>query len=383
MRGQSPAEVSRRTFLLAAGALLLTPPPSRAQPPSDAQSRTAKPPTPWDTEEGVHDLGALRLESGTVLQNAKIAYKSHGHLDAAKSNVILYPTQIGAQHGDIEWIIGPGKALDPERYFIVVADQLGNGLSSSPSNSPPPFDRKRFPAIAIRDDVAAQHRLLTERFGIRRVALVTGYSMGAQQAYQWAISHPEMVERIAPWCGTAKTTPHNFVFLESLRTALTADAGWKNGDYEEQPRLGMRAFARVYAGWGLSQAFYKQELWRQLGFDSLEHFVSGFWEARYGRRDANNLLSMVRTWQLNDAGASPGMGRSLERALGSIKAKTTVIAAQTDLYFLVDDLRAEAQYIPSAQFRVIPSLWGHMAGAGLNPPDSKFIEEEIKALLAS
>jgi len=269
--------------------------------PVAAAERTA-------SEEGVFDLGSFGLESGIVLPNARIAYKTHGRLNADKSNVILYPTQIGAEHGDVEWPIGPGKALDPDRYFIVVLDQLGNGLSSSPSNSPPPYDRARFPTISIRDDVAAQHRVATERFGIARIALVVGYSMGAQQAYQWAASHPTMVERIAPFCGTAKTTPHNAVFLQGLRAALTADAAWMGGDYGEQPVLGMRAFSRVYAGWGLSQPFYKRELWRQMGFDSLADFLTGFWEKRYGRRDANNLLSMIRTWELNDLGATPGPG---------------------------------------------------------------------------
>jgi homoserine O-acetyltransferase len=335
------------------------------------------------SEEGVFDLGAFALESGTVLPEAKIAYKTHGQLNADKSNAILYPTQIGAQHGDIEWPIGPGKALDPDRYFIVVLDQLGNGLSSSPNNSRPPYDRARFPTITIRDDVAAQYQLVTERFGVRRIALVVGYSMGAQQTYQWAASHADMVERIAPFCGTAKTTPHNAVFLQGLRAALTADAAWMGGDYRGQPTLGMRAFSRVYAGWGLSQQFYKQELWRRMGFDSLADFLTGFWEKRYGRRDANNLLSMIRTWELNDLGATPGLGGSLEQALRTIKAKATIMAGETDLYFTVEDMRAEAAYVPRARFRVIPSLWGHLSGAGLNATDSKFIETEIRALLAS
>ena len=115
---------------------------------------------------------------------------------------------------------------------------------------------------------------MTQRFGIHSIALVIGYSLGAQQTYQWAV---EMVQRIAPICGTTRTTPHNAVFLQSLRAALTADAAWAGGDYRDQPGLGMRALARVYAGWGLSQQFYKQELCRQMGFDSLESFVTGFW----------------------------------------------------------------------------------------------------------
>jgi len=333
--------------------------------------------------EGVFELGDLRLESGVTLPKAGIGYKTHGKLNAAKSNVILYPTPYPAQHGDIEWLIGPGKALDPDKHFIIVLDQLGNGLSSSPSNTPAPFDRTRFPVITIRDDVAAQHRLVTAGFRIERIALVVGWSMGAQQTFQWAASHPDLVERIAPFCGTAKTTPHNIVFLNSARSALITDAAWMNGNYQEQPAQGMRAFSHVYAGWAFSQPFYKQELYRQLGFNSLDDFITGFWERRYARRDANNLLSMLRTWQLNDVGGTPPFGGSLERALRSIKAKATVMAGQTDLYFTPEDIEADAALIPGARYQVIPSVWGHMAGSGLNAVDAQFVDQQIKALLGT
>jgi homoserine O-acetyltransferase len=338
---------------------------------------------PADVTEGVFDLGDFALRSGTTLRQAKLAYKTHGRLNADRSNAILYPTPFPAHHGDIEWPIGPDRALDPDKYFIIVLDQLGNGLSSSPSNTAAPYDRARFPIVTIFDDVAAQHRLATELFGLRKVALAVGWSMGAQQVYQWAVSHPDMVERIAPFCGTAKTTPHNAVFLEGVRAALTADGAWMDGEYQTPPVRGLRAFARVYAGWAFSQPFYKEELYRQLGFGSLPEFLTGFWEQRYARRDPNNLLSLLRTWQLNYVAAAPEPGGTLARALGSITAKATVMAAQTDLYFTPADVEAEARLIPGARFRLIPTIWGHMAGAGLNPTDSQFIETEIKALLAS
>lgn len=333
--------------------------------------------------EGVFPLGDMPLQSGGVLRNAYIAYKTHGQLNADRTNAILYPTQFAAQHGDIEWMIGPGRALDPDRYFIVVLDQLGNGLSSSPSNSAPPQDRMRFPIVTIGDDVAAQHRLVTEGFQIQRVALVTGYSMGAQQAFHWAASHPDIVQRILPFCGTAKTTAHNAVFLEGVRAALTADAAWMEGNYLTPPTRGLQALARVYAGWGFSQEFYNQGLYRQLGLSSIEEVMTGFWEKRYLRRDANNLLSMLRTWQLNDVSTIPSYRGDLPAALGAIRAKATVLAGQTDLYFRSEDVEADAARMPGARFRVIPSLWGHMAGAGLNAPDSEFIQTEIKELLAT
>lgn len=369
-------QLARRTFLRAsavAGASSLVAPFSQVVGAAEASAPV----------EGVYELADLVLPSGETLRNAKIAYKTHGRLASGRDNVILYPTPYSAQHGDIEWLIGPGKALDPDKHFIVVLDQLGNGLSSSPSNAAPPQDRARFPAVTNLDNVAAQHRLVTEKFGIDKVALVVGWSMGAQQTLQWAVSHPDMVERIAPSCGTAKTTPHNAVFLEGLRATLTLDPAWTGGDYSSQPAAGIRAFARVYAGWGFSQPFYKRELYRQLGFGSLKEFLTGFWEKRFLRRDANNLLSMLRTWQLNDVGTTSGFDGSLERALGSIKAKATVMVGRTDLYFPPEDVEAEAAMIPGARYRVIESAWGHQAGNGLNPEDAQFVDTEIKKLLAS
>ncbi len=333
--------------------------------------------------EGEFELGNLALQSGATLRGAKIAYKAHGRLGANGDNVILYPTPYSAQHGDIEWLIGPGKALDPEKYFIIVLDQLGNGLSSSPSNTAAPQQRSRFPAVTNQDNVAAQYHLVSEKFGVRTIAMVVGWSMGAQQALQWAVSHADKVRRVAAFCGTAKTTPHNAVFLEGVRAALTLDPAWMKGEYVDPPVAGIRAFARVYAGWGFSQPFYKQELYRQMGFSSLEEFLTGFWEKRFLRRDANNLLSMLRTWQLNDVGATPGFGGSLEKALGSVRAKALLMAGQTDLYFPPEDIEAEAQMIPGARYQAIPSVWGHQAGNGLNAADAQFVDAEIRKLLAS
>ena len=328
------------------------------------------------------DLGNFVLRCGTTLPEAKLVYKTHGRLNPDKSNLIVYPTPYSAHHSDIEWPIGPGQALDPQHYFIVVTDMLGNGLSSSPSNTLPPYDRARFPRVTIYDNVVAQHRLITEQFGAERIALVVGWSMGAQQAFQWAVSHPEMVERIAPFCGTARTTPHNLVFLEGVRCALTTDPTWNDGWYDAQPHRGLRAFARVYAGWGFSQAFYKRELWRSMGFASLEDFLIGFWERRFLRRDANNLLAMLGAWQHNDVSATPEFGGDLSAALASIRAKSLVMAAETDLYFTPEDLEYEASLIPQARYEVIRSVWGHQAGNGLNPADSAFIDRELRRLLA-
>lgn len=335
------------------------------------------------TDYKIYDLGDVALQSGLTIRDAKLAYKTFGTLNAAKDNVIVYPTWYSGQHYDNEWLIGKDMALDPDKYFIIIPNMLGNGLSSSPSNTPAPYNKARFPNVTLYDNIMLQHRLVTELFGIEKIALVTGWSMGAQQTYQWGASFPEMVERIAPFCGSAKTSIHNFVFLEGVKSALTADAAWNQGWYDEPPAKGLRAMARVYAGWGFSQAFYRQKLYLTCGYSSLEDFLVAFWEGFFLNRDANNLLAMLWTWQYGDISANPKYNGDFEKALGAITCKAMVMPGQTDLYFPPEDNEYEASCMPNAEFRPIPSVWGHFAGGpGLNPVDVKFIDDSLKELLA-
>jgi homoserine O-acetyltransferase len=337
---------------------------------------------PQDYE--IFDLGDVTLQGGATLRDAKLAYKTYGELNAEKSNAIVYPTWYSGRHWDNEWLIGEGMALDPANYFIVVPNMLGNGLSSSPSNTPPPYDRARFPDVTFYDQVQQQHRLVTEKFGIQTLPLVTGWSMGAGQTYQWAVSFPDMVQRAAPFCGSSKTSEHNIVFLEGVKGALTADAAFKEGWYDEKPAKGLRAAARVYAGWGFSQAFYWDQVYKELGFSSLDDFLVGFWEGFFlDRRDPNNLLTMLWTWQKGDIGKTPGFDGDHVKALQSIKAKTLVMPAEKDLYFPPEDEEYAVQYIPNGELRVIPGVWGHFAGGGANPVDITFIDDALKELLAS
>ena len=163
---------------------------------------------PQDYE--VFDLGDVTLQHGATLRDAKLAYKTYGQLNADKSNAIVYPTWYSGRHWDNEWLIGDGMALDPAKYFIIVPNMLGNGLSSSPSNTPPPYNAARFPDVTFYDQVEQQHKLVTS-FGIETLPLVTGWSMGAGQTYQWAVSYPDMVQRACPFCGSSKTSEHNIV----------------------------------------------------------------------------------------------------------------------------------------------------------------------------
>ena len=335
----------------------------------------------------VFEAGDVTLQSGVVFPSLKLAYKTYGTLSPARDNVILYPTSFGAQHYDTEWLIERGGALDPDRYFIIIPNLFCNGLSSSPSNARDVLGEAPFPAITYHDAIAVQRRLLTEQFGIEKLALVYGWSMGGMQAYHWAACYPDMVVRAAVVCGSARCSPYNHVFLESVKAALTADPAFKDGRFVAKPVVGLRAMGRVYAGWAMSYEFYRGEVWREFGFASLEDYLAGAWDTAFAHRDGNNLLAQISTWQNGDISRCAAFDGDLDRALGSIRARMLLMPGQTDRYFDLRDNEAELARLVNAASRElcpIPSIHGHRAGNPMRiPADRAFINRTISAFLQS
>ncbi len=329
----------------------------------------------WATETGQFELGDAGPAPGAVLR-----WKTHGALSPARDNVIVYPTSYSAQHLDLEWLIGPDGVLDPARWFIVIPDMFGNGLSTSPSNT-----AAYPPLVTAWDNVQAQRRLLSERFGVARVACVYGWSMGAQQAYHWAAAFPDAVERIVVNCGSARTSVHNRVFLAGLMAVLeAAPEHLGDGRFAAEPAAALRAFARIYAGWALSQDFYRAGLHlTALGAPDLETFLRTDWEELFARRRAADLYAQLRTWDAGDISANPLYGGDLARALRAIRARVLLMPGETDLYFRVADNAAELPYLAHAELRPIPSIWGHRAGnPASNSVDARFIRDAVQAWLA-
>jgi len=322
-------------------------------------------------------IANFRTEGGVVLPLARIVYGTYGHLNADRSNTVLLPSHYMANYHGYEWLIGSEKALDPGKLFLVATELFGSGGSSSPSNTPEPFHGPRFPQMTIRDNVEAVHRLLIEELKVTHLKAVIGFSMGAQQAFQWAVSYPEFADRIVATSGTAKTYPHGIVRLEGQIAALTADPAFQGGDYTAPPRIGLEAFGMVWAGWLYSQEWWRRELWRTSDapgttFDQvLNNFRKRF------SADANDYILQARTWERHDVGTTPGYGGDIESALRSIKVPLLYMPSETDLYFPVGDARIEAPFIPKCKLMPIPSLWGHTAGAASNTTDAKFLNENI------
>lgn len=330
----------------------------------------------------VLELGDIVLQSGRTVRNARLVYKTYGTLNAAKDNVIVYPTSFAASHGDAEWLIGPGRALDCERYFIIVPNLFGNGLSSSPSNTPYPHSGARFPPFTVHDAVKQQYRLLTEVFSIQTIRLAIGWSMGGAQAFEWAAAYPTMVERLFTFQSAARTARHFRLFFESVRAAIELDPDFRQGFYSNPPQRGLRVAARIYAAWGFSQAFFRHRLDKDvLGYASLEDFLVDFWEGWFLKRDANDLLSHLWTGIHADISANDKYHGDLDKALAAITADTIIMPSSSDLYFPPDDAAQEAARIARAELRILQSAWGHVAGEGLNDADTRVIEQAITDLL--
>src|ERR1700747_2550766 len=226
-----------------------------------AQDVPAKPGT-GERHEFV--IAKFKTESGVTLPEAHVVYGTYGHLNAAKDNGILVPSHYMADFHGSEWLIGPKHPLDTAQLFLVATELFGNGHSSSPSNTPEPYHGPRFPVTTIRDNVEAVHRLRTEELHIQHVRAIIGFSMGAQQAFQWAVSYPTFADRIGATSGTAKNYPHGTVRLEGQIAAVTTDAAFQNGDYTAQPTKGLEAFAAVWLGWLFSQEWWGRGLWSQM-----------------------------------------------------------------------------------------------------------------------
>jgi homoserine O-acetyltransferase len=306
------------------------------------------------------------LQSGQSLPVAGLVARTYGELAPARDNVVLFATKFGSTHADNEFLIGPGRVLDTERYFVVCVNMLGAGLSSSPSNSAAPF-----PLVTLYDNVRLQ-RLLLDSLDVREVQLVLGVSMGGMQAYHWAVRYPEMVRRVAVICGAAKVASHNSVFLDGMKAILELDPG---------PR-GLRAAGRAWAPWALSQTFYREELYRGLGCETAREFVVRCFEERFLTRDARDLLAQIASWQAADVGAIEPFHGDTTAALRSIQAPVLLMPGACDLYFTVADSERELAHLLDGALRPIPSDWGHWAGNDVDAAAVDFMQAALGELLA-
>jgi homoserine O-acetyltransferase len=321
-------------------------------------------------------LGDLALSGGGVLDDAVLTYRTWGDPGAP---AVLLPSHYTGTSASPAAIIGPGRALDPGRFFLIATDLFGNGLATSPSGRGA-VGPGRFPAVSVTDNVRAQARLL-DALGVGQLALIQGWSLAAIQAWHWAALHPERVEAILPVCGATGCWPINRVFLSGLRAVLDADPAFAAAPPgpRNAPRA-LRAFGRVYAGWAYSDAFWREELWREPGFASAEACLD-WWEEDHLGWDAHDLATALSTWESADLARACDVG-SLGEALARVTARVIAMPCDTDRYFTLAENRIEVAETPGAELRPLVSPFGHCAGApGRFAAETAAIEAATRDLL--
>lgn len=330
-------------------------------------------------------IGSFDLEEGGTIPDCQLAVTTWGTLNEARDNAILITTWYSGTHQIWrEAYVGPDHALDPEQYFIVAINQIGNGVSVSPHNATGPNESiamSKFPRVRIGDDVRAQEQLLREHFGIERLQLVVGGSMGAQQTWEWLVRFPDKVVRGAAIAGTAQNTPHDFLFTEALNEQIWSDPGWNGGEYASNGDVhdGLVRHAHLWGIMGFSTEFWKQEVWRGLGFESKEGFLIGFLEPYFTVRDPNDLLNNAWKWQRGDvARLADG---DLAAALGRITAKVFVMPIDEDMFFPVRDCAAEQALTAGSELRVVNDVLGHLGLFAVNPDYMPQIDRHLRELL--
>ena len=329
------------------------------------------------------NIGRLDLEEGGVIEDCQLAVAVHGNLNQAKDNAILIPTWYSGTSGIMgEAYVGEGRALDPSRYCIIVVNQIGNGLSTSPSNAPAPIAGANFPKVRITDDVQAQHRLLTEYFGIHQLQLVVGGSMGAQQTYEWAVRYPDMVLRAAPIAGTACNTEHDFLFTDTLVEAITTDPAFAQGQYKHAAEVsaGLARHAKLWTVMGWSTEFFRAGRHRAMGFADINAFVTEFMTGYFSPMDPNNLLCMAWKWQRGDV--SRLTAGDLAAALGRITAQTFIMPISHDMFFPPNDCLAEQQLIAGSEFHPLSSIDGHLGLFGTDDNLMAELDTKLSDLLS-
>lgn len=336
--------------------------------------------TPSQPPHQAFNEGDLKLESGEVIKDFSISYVTHGTLNAKKSNAILMVTAIGGNHHRIDFMIGAGKALDPDKYFIICTDAIGNGLTTSPSNSKAQ-PRMSFPKFTMRDMVESQYRLLKEKFGIDHVIAVVGPSMGGMQALQWGVSHPDTMDALVAIVPLAKTPGWSVAVMEATRKAIMSDPAWKSGNYEAPPEKGVRLWRDILNLLAARTPDMYSAQFRN-GMDALP-WMEQQETAVMKAFDANDWIYQSWAYERHDVGTTPGFNGDTAKALASIKAKTLILTGTKDLLNPeFEPLEAGKNIVNVKMMTISPgTVTGHASAGGFLPADVEFLNRETGAFL--
>lgn len=312
---------------------------------------------PFTDRQKIAAIGDLKLESGAVIKDCKVGYRTYGRLNSDKSNGILFLTWFGGTSRSIEGI-APWPAIDTTRYCLIIIDALGNGVSSSPSNSPAQHGTK-FPAFTIRDMVTSQHELLTKKLGITHVKAITGISMGGIQTFQWAASYPDFASDLIPIVGSPQPSSYDLMLYNTFRNIIDADSAFNHGNYIVNPNI---VTAKML--WELFLTTPTDRI-KNISHDDFGKWMQNTINNSYG--DWNDTRYQITAIIGHDI--SKYYHHSLQETAAHVKARMLIISSEQD-HMVNPNPAIEFSKLLPAKLVLLNSSKGHLA-ADINNPDIK------------
>jgi homoserine O-acetyltransferase len=269
-------------------------------------------------------LGDFKLKSGGVIRGLRLGYRTAGTLNAARSNAILWPTWLGGRTEDLLPMVGPGNVADTRKYFVILVDSIGNGVSTSPSNSR--LQRLlKFPEFSIQDMVESEFRLATETLHLTHLRAVMGISMGGMQTFAWAATHPDFLDLAVPMAGSPVSTSYDKLLWTAEIEAIELDPAWNNGNPTGPLMRGASLLAKI--DWmNLMTPDYRVAKTNPQDFDK---FIGDI--TKVAKTDAGSAANQIRQRQAIISLDLPHeLGLSLEQTAKRVRAKMLVIVSPED-----------------------------------------------------
>jgi len=323
-----------------------------------------------DGDQQYADLGDFRLESGKVIPELRIGYRTYGELNAERSNAVLFPTWFTGTTADlVEWV-GPGKLVDSSRHFVILVDAIGDGVSTSPSNSETQ-PGMRFPGFTILDMVRSQHALLTRKLGIDHLRAVMGVSMGGMQTFQWVVAYPDFMDKAIPIAGSPLLASYDRLLWTATIRAIKTDPAWKGGDYESPPAEGLKTVAAIIP---LARST-RDAVVAEASPDGFREYLTALDTGMIEGFDANNWIRQAEAMMALDVSAA--FDGSMERAAAAVEADVLVVHGLRDHMVAPQPALAFAELLFAPVVRLEGDC-GHLAvwceQAEAFPAISRFLE---------
>lgn len=318
-------------------------------------------------EQQFASLGDFQLESGEVIRDCRLGYRTFGKLNETRTNAVLFPTWASGTTEQLKSNIGSGRLVDNSTYYVIAIDALGNGVSSSPSNSKLQ-PRMQFPRFTIVDMARTQHEVVTKVLRLSHVHAVVGISMGGMQAFQWSVSYPDFMDQVIPIMGSPQLAPYDLLHWQTQIDAIMNDRGWNNGNYTENPARAAEAeFGALLL---TTPQHYNKSTTRATVFADLEKAKK---ESRF---DANDKIRQDQAMMSLDVAAR--FGGSMERAAAAVKAKVFIIVATQD-HVVTPGPAIEFARLQQSKLLILESDCGHQAPSC----ESKQVNQAVSDFLAT